>query len=72
MFALDLARLAASLRYRWVREGGWKLIAPVAGLPELYHVEEDPEEETNVAAQRTDLVRRLLERLDAWWRPDAP
>jgi uncharacterized sulfatase len=70
--AVDLARPASSLRWRWILEDGWKLILPAAqnepdGKPELYHVTEDPMEEKELAATQPDRVRRLTKLLDGWW-----
>ncbi len=62
----------ASLRFRWVIEGGWKLILPHAPVepdasPELYRVDEDPREERELAARHPEVAARLARRLDAWW-----
>lgn len=66
----DIDRPAASLEYRWVIEGDWKLIVPAANGPvELYHLKTDPHETRNVAAKNGDLVERLRQKLDAWWSP---
>lgn len=68
--AVDLLRPAASLKYRWTRQGDWKLIVPAGGSPTaLYNVAEDPNEETNVVEQHPDIADRLRQRLDAWWQP---
>ena len=61
-----------SLRYRWVIEGPWKLILPHAprvpnGEVELYHLDEDPHETKNVAAEHPDLVERLTKEIEQWW-----
>ncbi|QDU37460.1 Arylsulfatase precursor [Maioricimonas rarisocia] len=65
---------AASLRFRWVIEGDWKLIVPHEGREpnapiELYNLDEDPHETENEAAEYPELVAKLRERLDAWWSP---
>ncbi len=70
--AVDLSDPAASLRWRWVRDGDWKLIVPApqnepAGKAELYRVESDPEEKADLAARQPGRVRRLTALLDAWW-----
>ena len=51
-----------------IREDGWKLIVrreedeePL----ELFHIDEDPYEKENVAAQHPDIVSRLKKRIDA-------
>jgi arylsulfatase A-like enzyme len=74
--AVDLDRPAASLRYRWVVEGDWRLIVPDAqnvpnGQIELYNLAQDPGEERNLATLEADRVRALRQRLDAWWNPAA-
>jgi arylsulfatase A-like enzyme len=50
--------------------GGWKLIERVesegATRRELYDVERDPLEQTDLAAERPDVVARLAEQLEAW------
>ena len=71
----DIARPAASLKYRWVNEGEWKLIIPHAervpeGQIELYHVAEDPDELKNLAMSEPDRVTKLRQVLDDWWRPE--
>lgn len=71
----DIARPAASLKYRWVNDGEWKLIVPHAervpdGAVELYHIAEDPDELKNLAASEPDRVVSLREVLDAWWKPE--
>ncbi len=65
---------ARSLRYRWVIEMPWKLIAanpqrmgPVT--PELYDLLADPYEQTDVSKENAEVVARLLSRLDDWWAP---
>ncbi|MFI4874756.1 MAG: sulfatase-like hydrolase/transferase, partial [Blastopirellula sp. JB062] len=63
---------APSLRFRWVIEGPWKLIVPdAANEPEseveLFHLMNDPREETNLAATRPEMTARLLAKLDQWW-----
>jgi len=69
---VDMDDAAASLRYRWVIEGNWKLIVPVDRLgeaPELYNLSEDPHEDRNLAASKPEQVVQLRKRLDAWWNP---
>ena len=62
----------ASLRFRWVIEGEWKLIVPHKGrepeaATELFHITADPNERKNVAAKRPQLVRQLSKRINDWW-----
>jgi arylsulfatase A-like enzyme len=70
---LDLEKPAANLRWRWVIEDGWKLIAPAKpneeGEAELYQVSADAAESNNLAAAQPEKVRELLRRLDDWWLP---
>ncbi len=50
-----------------VRTERWKLIeSPAEGLVELYDLENDPGETTNVALEQRRLVRRLRQRLAEW------
>lgn len=70
--AVDLDRPAASLRWRWVIEGDWKLLVPTVqnepgAVVELYNLTRDPREERNLAAQETARVRRLSRKLNQWW-----
>jgi len=66
----DLEHPAASLKYRWCIEGGWKLIVPhLANVPkgkmELYNLIDDPEEKNNLADKEQAIVVRLLLKLDS-------
>ncbi len=77
----DLDRPAASLTYRYVVDGDWKLVVPNPATVkaekkpgrgigrELYRVATDPLEERNLAASHPEEIRRLEEKLDAWWKP---
>ena len=74
--AVDLARPASGLRWRWVINSDWKLIvsAPAnepRGATELYRVTEDPMERTNLAEREPDRVRALRTELDRWWTPES-
>jgi uncharacterized sulfatase len=62
-----------SVTHRWVREGKWKLIVPTDhGKPaELYDLDADPHEKTNLAAREADRTAALRKSLDAWWEPGA-
>jgi arylsulfatase A-like enzyme len=68
--AVDIHRPALNLTHRWVRAGDWKLIAPqdAGAVPELYNLGRDPHEEKNLAGDQPDRVRRLMRRLDNWWK----
>jgi arylsulfatase A-like enzyme len=64
----------ASLRFRWIISGDWKLIVPHPGREpeasiELFHITDDPHEERNLAGERPEVVARLQRQLDAWWSP---
>ncbi len=63
----------ASLRYRWIIRGDYKLIDPSSRLPreqaELYNVTRDPGEDHDLAAEQPELAKRLQAELDAWWHP---
>lgn len=83
-FAHDVADIdqpEASLLYRWVIEGRWKLILTYDGKvgrhaenhprtdrrPQLYDLMEDPSEQNNLAGQNPEMVKQLAEKLQAWW-----
>lgn len=51
---------------RCVREDGHKLVVGSDGSTELYDVEADPEETTDVSAERPAVVRDLEETLEEW------
>lgn len=62
----------ASLRFRWVIDGKWKLIVPHAGREpdapvELFDILADPHETKNVAQDHVQLVGELTKKIDAWW-----
>jgi arylsulfatase A-like enzyme len=72
--ANDLNNPAANLRWRWVIDGNWKLIAPDAKNEpdekvELYNLADDPHEEKNLAGVHPQRVAKLQKMLDAWWDP---
>lgn len=77
-----LGQPARDIAYRWVRHGRHKLIVPhlhgqarpwndYLREPALFDVVADPGEARNLADDPTQAVtlRRLRERLDAWWTP---
>ena len=83
-FAHDMANISdpeASLLYRWVIEGHWKLILSYDGAnhsyqkyhvdtlggPRLFDLANDAEETTNVAGSHPELVERLSEKIAAWY-----
>jgi uncharacterized sulfatase len=72
--AIDLDNPAANLRWRWMIEGDWKLIAPdpvnePGGKTELYNLAEDPQERVDRSQVEGQRVARMGAALDAWWNP---
>jgi len=70
--SMDLQKPAASLRWRWLIDGDWKLIVPAKQnepneIVELYNLTADKFEEKNLAADEADRVTALQKKLDAWW-----
>jgi uncharacterized sulfatase len=67
----DVDKPTRSLQYRWIISGWWKLIVPAteteSARPELYDLRNDPHETRDWAAEKPDLVKKLRQRLDAWW-----
>jgi uncharacterized sulfatase len=62
-----------SLQRRWVVDGWWKLMVGVGdGKVELYHLESDPAEVTDLAAGNPSQVLELLGVLDGWWDGGRP
>jgi len=62
----------ASLKFRWCIRGRWKLIVPhypniLDAELKLYDLHADPEENTNLATSRPDLVRQLCRKVQNWW-----
>ena len=66
--AVAVGKAELSLRYRWVREGDWKLIEPVTGAPMLFNLAADPGERQNLAQQEGQRVDHLRALLEAWWK----
>ena len=84
-FAHDIADVdnpQASLLYRWVIEGKWKLLLTYDGKlnrykavhsggdgrPQLFDLIADPIETKNLAGNHPDVVARLAAKLDGWWK----
>ncbi len=77
----DLKKPEASLLFRWVIEGNWKLLLTYDGevnryksthprtekRPQLFNLKEDPHEKVNQAAQHGDVVARLAKQIDGWY-----
>ncbi len=83
-FAHDIADVddpEASLLFRWVIDGDWKLLLTYDGEsnrytntnshqesgPQLYHLIHDPTEQTNLAAANPDVVAKLAAAIDNWY-----
>ena len=83
-FAHDIANLEnpeASLLFRWMIEGKWKLILTYDGevnryqsthpreekRPQLFNLLKDPSEERNLAKYNPDIVARLSDKIAQWW-----
>lgn len=62
----------ASLRFRWVIEGKWKLIVPHPDREpdapvELFDILADPHEQQNLAADNAQVASDLTAKIDSWW-----
>ncbi|HEX7378407.1 MAG TPA: sulfatase [Pirellulales bacterium] len=64
---VDLDKTLLNLTYRWVRQGDWKLIAPVdeRATRELYNLRRDPSETNNLFDEYRDEASRLAGLLEA-------
>jgi putative heme-binding domain-containing protein len=68
----DMNDPVASLMYRWVIDGDYKLILPYEKrLPnaktELFNLEKDPFEKNDLSAEHPELVEKLTEKINDWW-----
>jgi len=77
----DIDKPEASLIYRWVVEGKWKLLLTYDGRlgryasshprtekrPQLFDLLADPHEDKNLAKENPEVVARLAQRLQEWW-----
>ena len=77
----DLHKPEATLLYRWCVRGRWKLLLTYDGEvnryqsthprdikgPQLFDLEEDPHERTNLAKQHTELVKELSASIEDWY-----
>jgi len=70
---VELGKPRLSVTHRWIRHGDWKLIVPTkAGVePELYRVSQDSHEKQNLAANNSERIKELRQRLDDRWNPAA-
>lgn len=83
-FAHDVADVdnpEASLLYRWVIQGKWKLLLTYDGKvnrygamhlreenrPQLFDLLADPLETKNLAGENSEVVASLAKKLDEWW-----
>jgi uncharacterized sulfatase len=70
----DLLVPSKSLCWRWMIDGNTKIIVPDKtnqpnDVVEVYDLTADKFEENNIAAERSDDVKTMLKKLDAWWTP---
>lgn len=75
----DIEKPEASLLYRWVIEGDYKLLLTYDGRmgrmkypakdsePKLYNLIEDPHEKVNLASKQKDKVASLAKKIDNWY-----
>lgn len=83
-FAHDVADVndpEASLLYRWIVKGKWKLLLTYDGQtnryasshprtekrPQLFNLLEDPHEEKNLASENPEVVAELAKEIREWW-----
>ncbi len=78
---VDIDNPEATLLYRWVVEGQWKLLLTYDGTldryasshprtekrPQLFDLLADPHEDKNLAQDHPEVVARLAARLQDWW-----
>lgn len=77
----DVENPEASLLFRWCIEGKWKLLLTYDGevnryksthprtekRPQLFDLDADPTEQTNVAGEHPDVVARLAKEIGDWY-----
>jgi uncharacterized sulfatase len=77
----DIENPQASLLFRWAIEGKWKLLLTYDGetnrytsthpreekRPQLFDLQADPTEQTNVAAAHPEVVARLAKKIADWY-----
>lgn len=78
----DIEKPEASLLFRWCIEGQWKLLLTYDGevnryksthprnekRPQLFDLQADPHEKTNIAAKHPKVVARLAGKIAGWYR----
>ncbi len=75
--AVRLGDPPASLRFRWVVDGDWKLIVPEPrnepkAPVELFEIGHDPTESHDLAASRPEKAAELVRKLEAYWLVGKP
>ncbi len=66
----DIDRPSASLQYRWLRHGAWKLISQAgSSTPQLFNLGNDPHEIRDLAGGQSNRTSRMQQLLDDWWHP---
>jgi arylsulfatase A-like enzyme len=65
---------SASLRWRWMIDGDYKIIIPDSrnepdAKVELYKITSDVNEERDLSLTQAERVKELTAKLDAWWKP---
>ncbi|MEX2577704.1 MAG: sulfatase [Verrucomicrobiales bacterium] len=77
----DIDKPEASLLYRWIVDGKWKLLLTYDGQvgryasshpreekrPQLFDLLADPHENENLAAENPEVVARLAKKIADWW-----
>jgi len=65
---------AASAKYSQcaIRDFRYKLVMPRANVHELYDLDRDVHEKTNIAKKHPDIVKALKKTYDAWWEDIQP
>ncbi len=71
----DLNNPAASVRFRWMIDGDWKLIVPdntnePKSHLELYNLADDPDERHNLAEHENQRAESMRKKIDTWWAAD--
>ncbi len=55
-----------------IRDEHFKLVFPKGKAPELYDMDKDIREQTNIADQHPEIVRLLRQQYDEWWQDIQP